>query len=77
LKKIIKKWGNSLVIVFTTDECKLYGLKVDSQVNLLLMNEDGDGMMYKRIRDKVFENASIKELDRLYKEDMNKNADRL
>jgi len=72
MKKIIKKWGNSLVITFTPDECKLYGLKVDSQVTLLLMNEDEDGMMLKRIRDKAFENASISELDRLYKEDRSK-----
>jgi len=72
MKKIIKKWGNSLVITFTPDECKLYGLKVDNQVTLLLMNEDEDGMMLKRIRDKAFENASISELDRLYKEDRSK-----
>ena len=27
MKKIVKRWGNSLVVMFTTEERKIYGLK--------------------------------------------------
>jgi len=34
MKKIIKEWGNSLVVVFNQEECELYGIQKGSVVNL-------------------------------------------
>jgi len=34
MKKRIKKWGDSLVIVFTKEDCELYGLVEGDVIDL-------------------------------------------
>lgn len=41
MEKIVKKWGDSLIIVLNTEDKKIYGLKVGQIIDLTITKING------------------------------------
>ena len=42
MRKIIKRYGNTTVLTFNTEECKIYGIEEGMLVDIVLTRIDGE-----------------------------------